>query len=201
VCNIGFLSVRAVIKVPQPILPLSRALREWLEVISCHINEVHGRSYLPPVLHQRAHVWAVIHKINRSISLRYNHDHSPALLVPGRGDQRQSWYCGRLSEGVIIRNTIAPILDADIPSDRLEARSKKPTAGLVTALIECECKAIHRSVEYTTHPTKPFPTPLKKPSAPSDSAPSIGFIYHEVALSWGCRVTMAKSSQLRLPYH
>lgn len=35
-------------------------------------------------------------------------------------------------------------------------------------------KAESRSVQ--THPTKPFPTPLKKPKAPSLSAPSRGFI-------------------------
>lgn len=33
----------------------------------------------------------------------------------------------------------------------------------------------------TVYPTSPFPTPLKKPKAPSDSAPSRGFIWTRVS--------------------
>jgi len=62
----------------------------------------------------------------------------------------------------------------------LLARSKMPTAGFVTALegqravslASCE-QALSRE---ETHPTRPIPTPLKKPEAPPDSAPSSGLV-------------------------
>ena len=84
--------------------------------------------------------------------------------------------------------------DIDVPSDRLEARSKKPTAGLVTALHrKGRYYEVHYCFKYTTHPTRPFPTPLKKPRAPSDSAPSIGFIYYQVDLRRRLGMTRSKT--------
>jgi hypothetical protein len=66
---------------------------------------------------------------------------------------------------------------------------KKPTAGLVTALVR-KVDVIHRTpspCEDMTYPTRPFSTPLKRPRAPSDSAPSIGFICYK-ALNVGIKI-------------
>lgn len=40
----------------------------------------------------------------------------------------------------------------------------------------------YENYKLNTYPTKPLPIPLKKPFAPSDSAPSMGFTYEELAL-------------------
>jgi hypothetical protein len=64
----------------------------------------------------------------------------------------------------------------DPPSVTFAARSKMPTAGLVNAL-QSYLVVILLTHTNKSYPTTPLPTPLKKPAAPPDSAPSMGFIY------------------------
>lgn len=62
----------------------------------------------------------------------------------------------------------------------LFARSKTPTTGLVTALHGAQRQHAFAlmcfSLQMRAHPTRPMPTPLKKPAAPPVSAPSSGLV-------------------------